>query len=261
MEGVGARPRCRGDHAASGAAELGRESVGDNAELLHAFERRRVVEIVGRAVALLGAVEHHRRRVRPCTVDERSGAGVSSIDDAGSERDQRVRIAADERQLDHLASGHDIADRGALQLQLHGIGGDGDFGLQRSRLERQIHSGRQADANHHASHAGAAEPGQRRGDLVDPDGQIGDRVLPHTVRERLPNHTGAGLGDDHAGAGHHAARLVEDAAGNGALFDLRVDDSRRMRQQEQRQAFTTEDIFPPVLGVLRGAIRITWTDS
>jgi hypothetical protein len=88
VQRVRAGPRRRRDNATASAAEFRGESIGHDLEFLHALEWRRVIQVVRRAVTLLGTVEKHRRRVRTRAVDKRPHACVAAIDDAGRKRDE-----------------------------------------------------------------------------------------------------------------------------------------------------------------------------
>ena len=220
LEAVAAGAGGRGDDTASGAAELGGEPVGDHLELLHALERRRVVEVVGGAVALLGAIQHHRRRVGARAVDQGAGAGVAALHHTRGEAHQRIGVPADDRELEHLAAADHVAQRRALQLQLAGVRVDGDLGLHGSDGERQVHGRGQADPDRHHGDAGPLEPGQLGGDVVGARGQVGKRVVALPVGRGVARDLGAHPRRRDPRARNDGAGLVEDRARDGPLFDL-----------------------------------------
>ena len=212
VQRVRAGPRRGRDDTAAGAAEFGGEPIRHDLEFLHALERRRVIQIVRRAVALLGAVEKHCRRVRARAVDEWPRACVSAIHHTWGERDERIWIATHDRQLDHLPPRNHVPERRTLQLQVSDVSTDGDLRLHRRDFEREIDRGGQADANVHVRHARAGESGKRRGDVVCADGQVRDGIDARPVCHRLADDAGTRLCDNHCGAGDDASRFVEHPA-------------------------------------------------
>ena len=247
MQRVRARPRRGRDDTAAGAAEFGGEPIGHDLEFLHALERRRVIQIVRRAVALLGAVKKHCRRVRSRAVDEWPRAGVSAIHHTRRERDERIWIATHDRQLDHLPPGDNVPERRTLQLEVSGVSADRDLRLHRCDFERQIDGGRQADANVHVRHARAGESGKGRGDVVCADRQVRDGIDARSVCHRLAGDAGTRLCGNHCGAGDDASRFVDHSPGDTALLDLGVNvscghDDCEQSQKTQEQAFRHQDL-------------------
>ncbi len=244
------------DHAAAGAAELGRGVGGDDLELLqglgggeedHRVDQALVVvdAVVVVGVALLAHAVDGQGRAADFAVAEglgvaRGAAGVAAGDaavDAGGQGGQLGEVAAVERQVLDLAGVDDRADgRGALVDDGRGAH-HLDHLAHLAELEAQVEAGHVVDLQGHAR-ADGLEAAQLGLDGVGADRQGGEDVVPLGVRDDGLGRVRGGVGGRHRDAGHRRAALVLDLPfhpGRGALRPGR-DAQRGAEGDRPRQA-------------------------
>ena len=137
------------DHAAGCAAELGVVAVGLNLEFLHGIDRRIDDAAVDVGSRVGRAIEQQFLRTRASAADVEVGleevaaqflaaavAEVGAERHAGSQTDQRQRVADIQRQTFDRPRVHDLSDARGLRLQR--LGGSGDHHLFRSVTDLQV---------------------------------------------------------------------------------------------------------------------------
>ena len=221
MQVVGAGSRSHRQDPAAGAAEFAREVVRNHLELRHRLEWRRVLDVVGGAVAGLGPIEQHFAGIRTAAVDDRSDTRISRGHDTGRPGHQAIRVAAAQRQLENLPAADHVAERGALLFELHGAGLHTHLALHRPHFELHVDGRRQSDREVDAGDTGFLEAGVFDGDFIFTRRQIGRAVVSVGVGPRDRLHAGSHIPYGDLGAGDKRVGLVCHRSGDGPLFDLR----------------------------------------
>ena len=235
---VGTGAGGRSQDAAARTPELRREIVRDDLELLDDLERRRVVDVVGGAVAGLGAVHQDLAGVRTASADDRPGAGGSFGQHTGRVQRQAVRVAAQQRQFQHLAAGYDGSERRCLLLEHHRTRRHRDLILNGADFERYVHRGHQPDGQGDPRYARLLEPGRLSEDFVFAGVQEGGSVMTLRVCGRGCLDAGSRVLHDDLSVADYGAGGIGNCAGYGALLDL-GEDGKGEKQKDQEVSHRT----------------------
>ena len=203
---VGAAARRDVDDAAAGPPVLRFEGVGDNRELLHAVDNRR---IAGLQVADVVLRQNDGRAVDrdfvggiPSAADPRGGTATARHD-TRDERCQPVNAAAVQRQILNRPAANNGGDTGSFGRQLGGLGTDLDRCGDIADLQINGQGNRLVDVDGNAIldislkarlfHGEAVIPRQNE-TLVEAPFRIGSQVLMNSGRFVFNNDFGAGNG-------------------------------------------------------------------
>ena len=122
---------------------------------------------------------------------------LSLLRDAAGDREQRVEVAIDERQVQHLVLPDGARERGGVGLDERRVGDDRDHFLQLTGLDRGVDAGVAADLEDDAGLREVLEAAQRDFELVTADRQQRQRVVALRIGRRRARDLRADVGGGH----------------------------------------------------------------
>jgi hypothetical protein len=227
------------DDAGGIAAVLGGVVVGDDAELLHRLGVRRRVAGAAQAGGVVAAVELKADAAdlrllgavdRRQLLGTAERVGVVVARDAAGDRQERVDIAIDERQIQHLVLADAARERRRAGLDERCIGDHRYDFLHRPGPERRVDARVAPDVEHDARLHEVLEAGEGDLDLVAADRQERQRVVALGVGDGRARLLRVDVGGGHCRAGNGGARVVLDVPQDRAGRRLGVQRRGRGRQ-------------------------------
>ena len=227
MQRVGARLGRDVDDAPHHAPVVGRERVGDDAELLDRLHAQRGIGRRDRRHAgipahvravdqeAVGSATHAVDVQRHAALRRRRALLLGELDDARLQRREHDVVASVQRQLLDRLLVDDSRERGAADIHERALAGHGDrFGC-RAELQNHVEAGLLGDFQHDARLHGGRESLQRGTRLVPSRRKAGHREVPVRVGRDAPAQAGIEVPDDDVDSRQHAAGFVLDGARNG----------------------------------------------
>jgi hypothetical protein len=185
----------------------------------------------------VGARAIDRDVVRVVTLAIRGELAIAEArcpDHARNQPDERLQVAAVQRQASHELSIDDRIHRGR-RVHAHGVCLDDDGFTDRRDLERQVQHGFVVHVEHDVGHLQRRESVMLRGELIASRRKPREHELPALGRLGLALESRGGIDDHDFDASHHAAAFVDDTSGKRGSGGFRPWLASSMRQPWTRE--------------------------
>ena len=243
VHGVGPGAGDGVDHAAGGAAELGRVGVGQHLELEHRLDAeqdagdragRLVVDVVDvgpveQEVVLFGARPVDRDLGRAAPDDVVSGG--QRRPDARLQERELLERAAVEREVPDLAIVDQSGDRSRGQVDLGGIGRNAHLARRAPQLELHVHDGVLADRQHDPLARHGLESRGRDVQLVLARRKHREPEAPQLVAHLRLGRAGPDVAQLERGSCHDGATRIEETSLQACTDGLGA--ARRAAEEDQ----------------------------